>query len=344
MSSRPAVPDAKDLGSSTTPLSAQYDLAMLDLDGVVYVGRVAVPGAAEALSAARDNGLRLAYITNNASRPPLEVVQHLRDLSMPDVADGDVVTSAQAVAHLVADAVPPGSAVLMVGGEGLRLCLEERGLRCVESIDDGPVAVVQGFHPDLGWRQLAEASYAIQRGVPWFASNTDLTVPTARGMAPGNGSLVQMVHNATGADPIVAGKPEKALFDETIERVGGKHPIMVGDRLDTDIDGAINAGVDSLAVLTGVSTLDDLCGAPPGHRPTFVAADLGGLNDVQAVVEFDGDTAVCGDARAVRRGDELDVEGAEPLSTEAIRAVVGLAWHLHDRSDVTIRAGGTMTT
>ena len=160
--------------------------------------------------------------------------------------------------------------MLLVGGEGLRAPLEGRGLQCVESVDDDPVAVVQGFHPDVGWRALAEAAYAIEGGLPWFASNTDMTIPTARGIAPGNGSLVQAVGNATGTRPIVAGKPERALFDETLERMAAERPVMVGDRLDTDIDGAINAGIESLAVLSGVSSLQDVVALPPGRRPTYV--------------------------------------------------------------------------
>ncbi len=330
------------LGSTTQSLSALYDLAMLDLDGVVYVGPDAVPGAAKALEIARANGMRLAYITNNASRTPHEVAEHLRELAMPEVSDGDVVTSAQAVAHLVADAVPAGSPVLLVGGEGLRSPLEERGLRCVSSMDDAPVAVVQGFHPDVGWRQLSEASFAIQAGLPWFASNTDMTIPTSRGIAPGNGSLVQAIRNATGVSPIVAGKPEKALFDETIERVGGQDPLVVGDRLDTDIDGAINAGTDSLAVLTGVSTLQEIVDAPPKHRPTFVSADLAGLNEAHAEIEYDADRARCGSAIALVRDDVVSVEAGDPTSVDALRAVVGLAWSVRDRSNVSVTLDGTL--
>ncbi len=330
------------LGSTTQSLSALYDLAMLDLDGVVYVGPDAVPGAAKALEIARSNGMRLAYVTNNASRTPHEVAEHLRELAMPEVSDADVVTSAQAVAHLVADAVPAGSPVLLVGGEGLRSPLEERGLRCVSSLDDGPVAVVQGFHPDVGWRQLSEASFAIQAGVPWFASNTDMTIPTSRGIAPGNGSLVQAIRNATGASPIVAGKPEKALFDETIERVGGQDPLVVGDRLDTDIDGAINSGTDSLAVLTGVSTLQEIVDAAPKHRPTFVSADVAGLNETHAEVEFDADRARCGTATALVRDDVVSVEAGDPMSVDALRAVVGLAWSVCDRSNVSVTVDGTL--
>jgi HAD superfamily hydrolase (TIGR01450 family) len=330
------------LGSTTQSLSALYDLAMLDLDGVVYVGRDAVPGAAQALETARASGMRLAYITNNASRTPHEVAEHLRELAMPEVSDGDVVTSAQAVAHLVADAVPAGSAVLLVGGEGLRSPLEERGLQCVATLDDGPVAVVQGFHPDVGWRQLSEASFAIQAGLPWFASNTDLTIPTARGIAPGNGSLVQAIRNATGASPIVAGKPEKALFDETMERVGGHHPLVVGDRLDTDIDGAINAGTDSLAVLTGVSTLQEIIDAAPKHRPTFVSADLAGLNEPHGEIEYETDRARCGSATALVRDGVVSVESGDAQSTDALRAVIGLAWSVRDRFDTRVTLDGTL--
>lgn len=332
-----------NLGSSDRPLSEIHDLAMLDLDGVVYVGAEAVPGAADSLGRAQSAGMRLAYITNNASRTAAEIARHLRELEMPDVTDRDVVTSAQAVAHLVADAVPAGSAVLLVGGEGLRQPLEERGLRCVSSLDEQPAAVVQGFHPDVGWTHLAEAAYAIESGLPWFASNTDLTIPTARGVAPGNGSLVQAIRNATGADPTVAGKPEAALFDETIERFGGVRPLMVGDRLDTDIDGAIGVGIDSLAVLTGVNDLQDVMDAASGHRPTYVSSDLAGLNEQHVEVVVDRDTARCGDAVATVVDGVLSVEGAGSRDTSAIRAAVGLAWELADRSGVRVRADGTMT-
>ncbi|MRK01594.1 MULTISPECIES: HAD-IIA family hydrolase [Aeromicrobium] len=333
------------LGSTTRELGATYDLAMLDLDGVVYLGADPVPGAADALRQAREGGIHLAYITNNASRPALAVAKKLREMDMPELADEDVVTAGQAVAHLVADALPAGSAVLVVGGEGLRVPLEERGLRCVASLDDGPSAVVQGFHGDIGWAHLAEAAYAIQSGLPWYVSNTDLTVPTPRGIAPGNGSLVQAVRNATGAEPIVAGKPERALFDETLARVGGRKPLMVGDRLDTDIDGAINAGIDSLVVLTGVSSLAEVAAARPGHRPTFVSADLRGLVEVHREVQVAGDgRARCGAAVAEVHDGVIGLVGGEAGSTDALRAVVALAWDAADRSDVQVVLDGTLDT
>ena len=330
------------LGSTTQALSTQYDLAMLDLDGVVYRGSDPVPGAASALTTARDKGMRLAYITNNASRTAHQVAEKLRDMDMPGVSDDDVVTSAQAVAHLMADDLPAGSAVLVIGGEGLRIPLEERGLRCVSSLDEAPVAVVQGFHADIGWHELSEASYAIQSGLPWYASNTDLTVPTARGIAPGNGSLVQAVRNATGAEPIVAGKPQRALFDETIARVGGTHPLMVGDRLDTDIDGAINAGIDSLVVLTGVSSLQEIADAGREHRPTFVSKDLRGLDEMHHDITIDDDRARCGDALVDLVDGTVTVKEGDPSATSTLRAAVALAWHVRDRSDASVALDGRL--
>ena len=335
---------AASLDSTTVALSATYDVAMLDLDGVVYLGQDVIAGAATGLTAARARGMRLAYITNNASRTAGDVAEKLRGMGLPPVEDEDVVTSAQAVAHLMADALPAGSAVLVVGGEGLRTPLEARGLRCVTSMAEGPIAVVQGFDPDLGWKQLAEASYAIQAGLPWYVSNTDMTVPTARGIAPGNGSLVQAVRNATGAVPIVAGKPQRALFDETIARVGGVRPLMVGDRLDTDIDGAINAGIDSLAVLTGVSGLGEIFAAAPGHRPTFVSADLGGLDEVHSGVEIIGSSAQCQEARTELDGDVIRLRAGDPRATTSLRAAVGLAWSVRDQSGIQAVPDGTLGT
>ncbi len=149
----------------------------------------------------------------------------------------------------------------------------------VESAEEeGLAAVVQGYGgPDLAWGRFAEASYAINRGVPWYASNTDLTIPGARGIAPGNGAAVEVVRIATGAEPQVAGKPLPPMHRETVLRTGAKRPLVVGDRLDTDIEGAFNGGVDSLLVLTGVTDAEQLLRAEPRHRPTYMDRDLRGL-------------------------------------------------------------------
>ncbi|MFD5791069.1 HAD-IIA family hydrolase [Streptomyces sp. NPDC127037] len=310
---------------SSTALSEAYDTALLDLDGVVYAGGHAIDHAVEALGTARDGGMHLAYVTNNALRTPAAVAGHLTELGVPAEPD-DVITSAQAVARLVADQLPAGSRVLVIGGEGLRVALRERGLEPVESADDDPVAVVQGYGgPDMAWGRFAEASYAINRGLPWFASNTDLTIPSARGIAPGNGAAVEVVRIATGAEPQVAGKPLPPMHRETVLRTGAERPLVVGDRLDTDIEGAFNGGVDSLLVLTGVTDAAQLVTAVPEHRPTYIDADLRGLLTGQPEVEEDGGGFRCGGWTASARDGRLVLDGdGEPL--DGLRALCAAAW------------------
>ncbi|MFD3491552.1 HAD hydrolase-like protein [Streptomyces sp. NPDC058690] len=310
---------------SSTALSEAYDTALLDLDGVVYAGGAAIAHAVDSLGAARDGGMHLAYVTNNALRTPAAVAEHLTELGVP-AESADVITSAQAVARLMADQLPAGARVLVVGGEGLRAALLERGLVPVESADDDPVAVAQGYGgPDMTWGRFAEAAYAIARGVPWFASNTDLTIPSARGIAPGNGAAVEVVRIATGAEPQVAGKPLPPMHRETVLRTGAKRPLVVGDRLDTDIEGAFNGGVDSLLVLTGVTDARQLVAAEPRHRPTYVDADLRGLLTGQPEVTETAGGFGCGGWTAAVRGDELVLEGDGDV-IDGLRALCGAAW------------------
>lgn len=329
------------LATSMQPLCENYDLAMLDLDGVVYVGVDAVPGAQFALTVARKAGMALAYVTNNAARPPADIAEHLRELGMPGVKDADVVTSAQAVAHLVSDAVPEGSEVLVVGGLGLYEALAERGLRGVDTFGKDTAAVVQGFHPDVNWRLLAEGTYAVSAGLPWFASNLDMSVPTARGIAPGNGALVQLIVGATGKRPMAAGKPEAVLFAETTERVGGVRPLVVGDRLDTDIEGAANVGVDSLAVLTGVSDLQSIADAEGKQRPAFVSPDLRGLLVAHLPVLIEGEEASCGAATLRVHDGSVEVRSRGD-DVENIRAALTLAWTYRDRTGKRLSLDGMM--
>lgn len=330
--------------ATSAVLVGDHDLVMLDLDGVVYRGADAVPGAAEALRGVADRGVALAYLTNNASRPAGVVAQHLRDLEMPLSDDAEVVTSAQAVATLMAERLGHGARVLVVGGAGLREALEAHDLVPVSDLDDDPVAVVQGFDPGIGWQQLAEASYAVAAGLPWFASNTDLTVPTARGIAPGNGSLVRAVSIATGRDPVVAGKPERPLFDETLGRTRAARPLMVGDRLDTDISGARAAGIASLWVATGVHTLADVVAANPDERPDLVGPDLSSLLTEHVEVEVEGVRATCGDAAAELTDGTIRLVHGEAGGLEALRAVVGLGWAVVDRGGPAPAVDDTMAT
>jgi len=264
------------LRDSSAPLCDAYDLAMLDLDGVVYIGPAVVPGVPDRLSRAREAGMRLAFITNNAARTPVSVAAHLVELGIK-AEPSDVVTSAQAAAGLLAAMLPAGAKVFLLGAEGLEVAVRERGLEPVDKPSDEPVAVVSGYGPDLRWRQIMQGAVLVRGGLPWVASNTDLTIPTDFGLGPGHGVLVKMLRDFTGVEPVVAGKPERPLLEETVTRVGGRRPLMVGDRLDTDILGAHHAEVDSLLVMTGVTHLPELVAAPADQRPTYLSADLEGL-------------------------------------------------------------------
>ncbi|MEV0530924.1 HAD-IIA family hydrolase [Kitasatospora sp. NPDC050463] len=313
-------------GGSALPLTEAYDTALLDLDGVVYAGPNAIDHAADSLAAARTAGMRLAYVTNNASRPPRVVATHLTELGVP-AEPADVINSAQAAARVVAEKVPAGSKVLVVGGLGLEEALAERGLVAVRTLAEEPLAVVQGFDPSVGWAHLAEASYAVQSGLPWVASNTDLTVPTAGGIAPGNGTLVAAVRAATGVEPEVAGKPLPPMHRETVLRTGAQRPLVVGDRLDTDIEGAFNGGVDSLLVFTGVTTAAQLLTARVEHRPTYLAEDLRGLLVAHpSVTEQPGGGFGCGGWVAVAQDGVLRLDGAGADRWDGLRALCAAAW------------------
>jgi HAD superfamily hydrolase (TIGR01450 family) len=314
-------------------LAETYDVALVDLDGVVYVGSGPVDHAAEALAKARADGMRLAFVTNNAARPPQAVAEHLSRLGIA-VSSDEVVTSAQAAARVLADMLPTGAGVLVVGGEGLVAALQERGLRPVRDLAGDPLAVIQGFHPDVDWRMLAEGSYAVAAGLPWVASNTDRTLPTPRGTAPGNGTLVDAIRTATGRAPTVAGKPEPPMHQEAILRSGARRPLVVGDRLDTDIEGARRAGVDSLLVLTGVTDPVGLVRAPAAQHPTYVAPDLRALGESADAVTVQAGLARCGGASAAIEGGRVVVRHSPGHDSSAkldvLRAVCGAAWAAGD--------------
>ena len=255
-----------------------HDVVFFDLDGVVYAGPAPLTHATESIAAVRAAGVRCCFITNNASRTPADVAAHLIDLGIPCDLD-DVVTSAQAGVHLLQERIPPGGTVLVIGGAGLRTLVADAGFVVVARADEGPVAVIQGFGADVAWRDLAEACYAVHAGALWIATNPDTTFPTDRGVAPGNGALVALVQSVVGRAPdVVAGKPEPALLHEALRRTGARSPILVGDRLDTDIAAGQRVGVPTVLVLTGISTR-----AQAEHgalNPDHIIDDLRGLPDI----------------------------------------------------------------
>ncbi len=261
---------------SDVPLADRYDLALVDLDGVTYRGHDPIDGASEGLAGARARGMRMVFVTNNASREPESVAAQLTELSIP-TEPAEVMTAAQAAAQVLTTRLAPGAKVLVIGGAGLVTAVRLAGFEVVTSADDEPAAVAQGFAPELGWTHLAEAAYAVARGAWFVASNLDLSLPTARGFAPGNGALVGAVRAATGVMPDSAGKPSPAMYRMAIERAGARAPLVVGDRLDTDLAGARAGGYPGLHVLTGVSTARDAVLAVPGERPHFLGGDLRSL-------------------------------------------------------------------
>jgi len=322
------------MDSSAQPLTEHHDVALLDLDGVVYLGEEPIAGAPQALAAARERGLRLAFVTNNASRTPAQVADLLSRMGVPARPE-EVITSAQAAAHDLADRLPAGARVLVLGTDALRSAVAERGLVPVASADDGPAAVVQGFSRQLGWPELAEGAVAIRQGAFWLATNLDATVPSPRGRLPGNGALIAALSHAVGFTPPATGKPDPTMHRESVERAGARRPIVVGDRLDTDIEGARRVGCPSLLVLTGVSTPAELLAAPPEQRPDYLGADLTALTSPHPQTRVDSDVVRCNAATVRRVGSRLELSGGSNR-LDALRALAVAAW----QGDPKVRING----
>lgn len=318
--------------SDPTPIDG-VDVLLADLDGVVYRGAHPVPHAVEALNRFAQTG-RVGYITNNASRTDASVAAHLADLGLR-VQASDVVTSPQAAVVLLAELVPPPARILVVGGEGLTTEVERAGFTVLRSAEDAPAAVIQGFAPTVGWSDLAEAAFALRApasggdGIPWIATNTDWTLPMDRGTAPGNGTLVSAVHTAVGRLPVVAGKPERAIFDAAVARFGARQPLVIGDRLDTDILGANRAGLPSVLVLTGIDGPKQVLAAPADSRPTFILDDLRQLDapyPQPEIAERRGvRTISVGRARVRHEGRSVSLERAGE-GVDTLRAGAAAIW------------------
>ncbi|WP_052317342.1 HAD-IIA family hydrolase [Corynebacterium terpenotabidum] len=299
------------------PILDSYDALLVDLDGTVFRGGRAVAGAFEGLS-----GRRSVYVTNNASRSPAAVAEHLTSLGFA-VSAGEVLTSAQAACTLAAQLVgtssrPTQPTAYVVGTASFRELATDAGFRVVDSADDNPDVVLQGHSPDNNWAALSEAALAVRAGALYVASNLDTTLPTERGLLIGNGSMVAAVVSATGVTPHSAGKPQPAMFTVAADNVGSQRPLAVGDRLDTDIAGGIAAGMDTLCVLTGVSGHQDILHTT--FRPTWIAANL---RD-----QVSGWTAVGdGDRVTVTSGEtgEVDV-----MAAAALAAAAPLVWAADD--------------
>jgi HAD superfamily hydrolase (TIGR01450 family) len=308
-----------------------YDAVLLDLDGTVMRGARPVAEAPDVINELRQAGHVLQFITNNAARAPEEVAERLTKLGVRTTPD-EILTSAQAAATLLESLLPADSAVLVVGSAALVAAVRSVGLRPVDTASQQPAAVVQGHSPETGWAQLSEACLAIRSGAQWVACNIDRTLPTERGLLPGNGAMVAALQAATDREPKVAGKPARPLLDAAVDRIGAQHPLVVGDRLDTDIAGARAAGLDALLVLSGVSDALAALAAPPEQRPTYLGADLrvlrGSLDATRIQPRRGWHVEIDQNAGGLR----LRSDGASKDPLDAMRTLCAVWWDEHSGS------------
>lgn len=306
-----------------------HDVAFFDLDGVIYLGPIAVPGAVEGIRAVKSTGTRVMYVTNNAARSARVVAEHLDSLGFAAGPD-DLITSAQVAAGVLAETLTPGSLLLVAGTQNLVDLIAESGFRTTNSADDAPNAVVQGYSPDIPWQLLDEAAIAVQRGATWYATNDDATRPTDRGLVAGLGAQLAVVGMVVRPKkPIVFGKPHAPMLDFAIEHTGAERPIFVGDRIDTDIMGANRAGMKSMLVFTGAHGKHDLLAAGPGDRPNYLGADVRALLEPARTATQEGHSWRCGAARAQLHDGRIRLEGdltTEAGQFDALWALANLAW------------------
>jgi HAD superfamily hydrolase (TIGR01457 family) len=253
-------------------LADAYGCLLLDLDGVLYRGDEAVPGAPQTMAWIRARGIPVAFITNNSARTPEQVAAKLEAMGIA-AAPSEVVTSGLATAELLEGR--GGGSAFIVGQDGLRTALEDAGVQIVDGEPDRTDYVVVGLDDSADYTKLKRACLLVERGAALVASNPDRAFPSGDGMWPGAGALLAVITTTTGAAAEIVGKPYAPLFEMARRRAGGGAPLVVGDLLDTDIAGAAGLGWDSLLVLSGASTRDDLEASQV--RPTFVGADLSAL-------------------------------------------------------------------
>lgn len=327
-------------GSTSSPemasLAHQHDCLLLDLDGTLFRGHEPTLGAVQTLAAVDSRAL---FVTNNASRSADEVADHLQQLGFTASAD-DVVTSAQSAARLLGQRLPAGSKVLVLGTDALAAEISAVGLQPVRMFADEPVAVVQGLSMTLAWPDLAEAALAIGAGALWVTSNLDPSLPTERGLVPGNGSMVAALRTATGVQPQVAGKPAPGVMLDALARGEFHTPLVVGDRLDTDIAGANAAGLPSLMVLTGVNTARDAVHAVAVQRPTYIGTDLSALLDGAAELAVAAHPAW--NVQVGAGGVTVTATGRDPGADglSIVRAAARAVWdEADDGGPIAVRAG-----
>jgi len=327
-----------DLHGSRKPLVETADVLLIDLDGVCYAGTRDIPNAAAGLAAAREAGIKFQFVTNNASRTPQQVAEKLKGHQIAAAAE-EVMTAAMDAVEILTQKIEPASKVLVVGTQALRDTVAQAGFEVVSKTSEQPAAVIQGYGAEVGWAELSEAAYAINAGALFMATNLDATLPTEKGFALGNGSLVAAVEHATGQKPFAGGKPFAGIYRKAAGHAGASKPLVVGDRLDTDIAGAVAADMLSFHVLTGVSDAKAVALAYPDRRPSYLGLDLTDLTRVHpgpvhqpTGAWTSGESAafmVAEDGRVMREDEPVD-NGAV-LSLEDYRALVAAVWDARDQ-------------
>ena len=309
---------------SAPNLLQQFDGLLLDLDGCVYRGGQGIPGAVDFLIS---TDAKHGYITNNSSRTAEQIAQQLVGFGI-SVQPAAIFGSAQVAAKLLKKELPAGAGVLVVGGDGLRVAVEAAGFRVLShGRDEMPAAVVQGFSPKISWEDLAEASYAVAAGAAWYASNNDWTIPLERGVAPGNGTLVSAVHTATGTFPKYAGKPAPEIFWLAQRELGLQQPLVVGDRLDTDIRGAHAAGMPAAWVLSGIDGPKQLFAASKEDRPEFILEHLGRAAEPYPELKQTKYGFRSGNAEVELLQGRLTLVNGNPGEIDVIRAACAVVWN-----------------
>jgi glycerol-1-phosphatase len=312
------------------PLAQRFDCILFDLDGVLYRGSQAIKGASETMKTLVTMNIGRSFITNNASKTPAQVAAHLRELGI-DAAPIDVATSPQSAVQVLEDFVAQGrvsarARVYVVGGEGIEWALHDGGFESTRD-PEGCQVVMQGFGPLVSWSELAEAAYLVANGALWIATNLDSTFPTDKGIAPGNGSLVNAVAAAAGRGPDgVGGKPAPALLEFALEQSGAHYPLMVGDRYDTDIAGAIAVGIPSLLVLSGVCDAQEVWISD--LRSHYLAEDVTALIETYPDIDLHGDSATCEGAIATLNRADRSAKVSGGSEINGLRALDALKWQL----------------
>jgi HAD superfamily hydrolase (TIGR01450 family) len=261
------------------PLADQYEGLLIDLDGVVWIGRDPVPGSPQALVALQEAGKRLVFVTNNPSRHPSVYAERLGKLGVA-ASEGQIVTAGTVVARLAGEAAGPGGGVFVVGGAALKEMTAATGARLLEgeAAREADVVVVSG-HRGFDYEELLTAKLALDGGAKLFATSHDPTMPMPGGDWPGTGAVLAAVEVASGRSAEIAGKPERHLFEIAKEALGDGQPdgrvAMVGDRISSDIEGGRRAGLETVLVLSGTTSRAQAEAAEP--PPDHVVEDLAAL-------------------------------------------------------------------